>query len=262
MSENNTDQKLVLLDIDGPVATVTLNRAEKRNALNVRMLNELRDCFTTLPSTVKVAILVGSGQHFSAGLDLSELTEASIEEGIYQSQIWYETFEKIQFGRVPVVGVLKGAVVGGGLELASSLHVRVAEQDAYFALPEGQRGIFLGGGGSVRISKLIGFSRVSEMMLTGHVLNANEGQQLGLAHYVVAPDAGLAKARELAKRIAGNAALSNFAIMRALPLIAEQPMSQGLFTESLMAAVTQNAPEAKARVNAFLQKRAEKVVPQ
>lgn len=262
MSECNTQKKLVLLELDGPVATVTLNRAEKRNALNIQLLEELRECFTTLPSTVKVAILVGAGDHFSAGLDLSELSDATVEQGIYQSQIWYETFGKIQFGRVPVIGVLKGAVVGGGLELASSLHVRIAEQDAYFGLPEGQRGIFLGGGGSVRISKLIGFSRVTEMMLTGHVLNANEGHQVGLAHYVVPQNAGLAKARELAERIAGNAPLSNFAIIRALPLVAEQPMSHGLFTESLMAAVTQNAPEAKERVNAFLQKRAEKVLPQ
>ena len=254
------EPRLVTLEIDGAVATITLNRPEKRNALSLRVIEQLRDCFAALPATVSVAILAGAGTHFSAGLDLSELSESTAAEGMQHSLAWYDAFSKIQFGRVPVIGVLQGAVVGGGLELASCLHVRVAEESAYFGLPEGQRGIFLGGGGSVRVSKLIGFSRVAEMMLTGHVVNAQEGHAIGLAHYVTPAGEGMRKARELAERIAGNAPLSNFAILNALPLIAEQPMSHGLMTEALMATVTQSAPEAKQRVAAFLEKRAAKVV--
>jgi (methylthio)acryloyl-CoA hydratase len=254
-----SDAPLVTLNIEGAIATIVLNRPEKRNALSMALIARLRDIFESLPATVKVAILSGAGEHFSAGLDLSELSESSAAEGIQQSYAWYNAFEKIQFGRVPVVAVLHGAVVGGGLELASALHVRVAESTTYFGLPEGQRGIFLGGGGSVRITKLVGFSRVTEMMLTGHVVNADEGHRIGLAHYVTAPGEGMRKARELAERIASNTALSNFAILNALPLIAEQPMSHGLLTESLMAAVTQDSAEAKERVNAFLQKRANKI---
>jgi enoyl-CoA hydratase/carnithine racemase len=254
------EPRLVTLEIDGAVATITLNRPEKRNALSLRVIEHLRDCFAALPATVSVAILAGAGTHFSAGLDLSELSESTAAEGMQHSLAWYEAFSKIQFGRVPVIGVLQGAVVGGGLELASCLHVRVAEESAYFGLPEGQRGIFLGGGGSVRVSKLIGFSRVAEMMLTGHVVNAQEGHAIGLAHYVTPAGEGMRKARELAERIAGNAPVSNFAILNALPLIAEQPMSHGLMTEALMATVTQSAPEAKQRVAAYLEKRAAKVV--
>lgn len=253
------EPRLVTLEIDGAVATITLNRPEKRNALSLRVIEQLRDCFAALPASVSVAILAGAGTHFSAGLDLSELSESTAAEGMQHSLAWYDAFSKIQFGRVPVIGVLQGAVVGGGLELASCLHVRVAEESAYFGLPEGQRGIFLGGGGSVRVSKLIGFSRVAEMMLTGHVVNAQEGHAIGLAHYVTPAGEGMGKARELAARIAGNAPLSNFAILNALPLIAEQPMSHGLMTEALMATVTQSAPEAKQRVAAFLEKRAAKV---
>lgn len=253
------EPRLVTLEIDGAVATITLNRPEKRNALSLRVIEQLRDCFAALPATVSVAILAGAGTHFSAGLDLSELSESTAAEGMQHSLAWYDAFSKIQFGRVPVIGVLQGAVVGGGLELASCLHVRVAEESAYFGLPEGQRGIFLGGGGSVRVSKLIGFSRVAEMMLTGHVVDAQEGHAIGLAHYVTPSGEGMRKARELAERIAGNAPLSNFAILNALPLIAEQPMSHGLMTEALMATVTQSAPEAKQRVAAFLEKRAAKV---
>jgi (methylthio)acryloyl-CoA hydratase len=258
---SHPDTALVDVQVDDRVATITLTRPEKRNAISLRVVQRLQQVFETLPDAVRVVILAGAGPHFCAGLDLSELSDATPQEGMRHSFAWYEAFGKIQFGRVPVICVMQGAVVGGGLELASSTHVRVAEASAYFGLPEGQRGIFLGGGGSVRVSKLIGFSRVTEMMLTGHVYNASEAFAIGLVHYVTPTGEGMAKARELAEKIAGNAPLSNYAITNALPLIAEQPMSHGLMTEALMAAITQGAPEAKARVNAFLDKRAAKVKP-
>lgn len=252
---------LVIVSIEGAVACVTLNRPAKRNALSLQVVAELRQAFEQLPDTVRAVVLDGQGDHFCAGLDLSELSETSPAEGLKHSRLWYEAFERIQFGQRPVISVMHGAVIGGGLELASVAHVRVAERGAYFGLPEGQRGIFLGGGGSVRISKLIGASRVGEMMLTGRVYTAEEGFHIGLAHYVVGAGEGRSKAMALAQRIASNATLSNFAIMHALPLIAEQPMAHGLMTEGLMATITQSDGEAKARIQAFLEKRAAKVVP-
>lgn len=252
---------LVEVELHDCVATLTLNRPNKRNALSLGVVGELRAAFESLPDAVRAVVLSGRGEHFCAGLDLSELTETSPAEGLMHSRSWYEVFDRIQFGRRPVVCVMHGAVVGGGLELASVAHVRVAERSAYFGLPEGQRGIFLGGGGSVRVSKLIGGSRVAEMMLTGRVYNAEEAFQVGLTHYTVPDGEGLARGLELARRIASNAPLSNFAIMQALPLIAEQPMAHGLLTEGLMAAVTQSDGEAKARMRAFLEKRVAKVTP-
>jgi enoyl-CoA hydratase/carnithine racemase len=251
---------LVLCGVDGPVATLELNRPAKRNAISLAMVRELDRHITAMPPEVRVIVLAARGEHFSAGLDLSEIPDMSAAEGVFHSHAWYEVFERLQFGRVPVIAVLQGAVVGGGLELASCAHVRVADSTAYFGLPEGTRGIFLGGGGSVRVSKLIGFSRVTEMMLTGRVYDADDAFRIGLTHHTVAPGAGMARARELAARIAANAPMSNFAIMRALPLIAEQPMGHGLMTESLIAAITQSEPEAKQRVEAFLAKRAAKVL--
>ena len=250
---------LILEHIDGPVATLELNRADKRNAISLAMIAALDRRVSALPGSVKVIILAARGEHFSAGLDLSEIPDMSAAEGVHHSHAWYQVFERLQFGRVPVIAVMQGAVVGGGLELASCAHVRIADETAYFGLPEGQRGIFLGGGGSVRVTKLIGFSRVTEMMLTGRVYDARQALQIGLCHYTVAPGTAMDKAKELALRIAGNAAMSNFAIMRTLPLIAEQPMSHGLMTESLVAAISQSEPEAKRRVEDFLAKRAAKV---
>jgi len=259
MSDTTPTEPLVTVAIDGAIATFTLNRPAKRNAISLRMVGALADSMARLGPEVKVIVLAGAGEHFSAGLDLSELQEMSAAEGVHHSHAWYEVFARLQFGSRPVVAVLHGAVVGGGLELASCAHVRVADDTAYFGLPEGQRGIFLGGGGSVRVSKLIGFSRVTEMMLTGRTYDAQQAFQIGLVHHAVPAGQGLAKALELARRIAGNAPMSNYAILRALPLIAEQPMEHGLMTESLIAAITQSEPEAKARVEAFLAKRAAKV---
>lgn len=258
-SPDSASSPLVLQQLEGHAAILELNRPDKRNAISLAMVRELDRCIAALPDEVKVIILCARGEHFSAGLDLAEIPEMSAAQGVHHSHAWYQVFDRLQFGRVPVICVMQGAVVGGGLELASCAHVRIADETAYFGLPEGQRGIFLGGGGSVRVTKLIGFSRVTEMMLTGRVYSPAEAFQTGLTHHTVAPGAGMAKARELAERIAGNAAMSNYAIMRALPLIAEQPMSHGLMTESLMAAITQSEPEAKQRVEAFLAKRAAKV---
>ena len=178
---------------------------------------------------------------------------------IVHSRSWHAAFQQIQFGRVPVVAVLHGAVVGGGLELAASCHVRVAESSAFYGLPEGQRGLFVGGGGSARIPRLIGAARMTDMMLTGRVYDASEGLAIGVSHYVVEAGQGLAKAFALAERIAGNAPLSNFAVMHALPRIADMAQDEGLFVESLMAAIASGDEAAKSRVRAFLEGRAAKV---
>ncbi|MDB5598608.1 MAG: enoyl-CoA hydratase/isomerase family protein, partial [Xanthobacteraceae bacterium] len=154
-----------------------------------------------------------------------------------------------------------GAVVGGGLELAASTHVRVAERSAYYALPEGSRGIFVGGGGSVRIPRLIGVSRMMDMMLTGRAYDSTEGQAIGLSHYLVEPGEGLAKGIELAHRIATNAPMTNFAVTHVLPRIAEADPAAGLLMESLIASIAQDDVEAKARIQAFLEKRGPKVTP-
>jgi enoyl-CoA hydratase/carnithine racemase len=247
------------LDMQGDVAIVRINRAAKRNALNDELILALRHTFETLPTQAKAAVLCGHGEHFCAGLDLSELQTRDAGEGMQHSRMWHSAFNQIQFGPVPVVAALHGAVVGGGLELAASCHIRVADDTTFYALPEGTRGIFVGGGGAVRIPKLIGVARMTDMMMTGRVYNAVDGERIGFAQYVVPAGTAFDKALELAQRIATNAPLTNYALMHALPRIAEQAADHGFVTESLMSSITQAAPEAKARVDAFLQGRAAKV---
>lgn len=250
---------LVRVQTAGPVLHLHLDRAAKRNSISDALLAQIHTVFVNLPAETRVVVLSGAGDHFCAGLDLTEVTERNVAEGMVHSRAWHACFEQIQFGRVPVVAVLHGAVVGGGLELASSAHLRVAEASAFYGLPEGTRGIFVGGGGSVRISRLIGVSRMTDMMLTGRVFDADEGQRLGFSNYLVAEGHGLTLAMELARKIAANAPLSNYAITQALPRIADMAAGDGLFVESLMSSIAQGDEAAKERVRAFLDKRAGKV---
>ena len=252
---------LDLLHIEhaGSITHVRLNRPAKRNALNDTMVAQLQAAFAGLPPQTQAVVLSGEGEHFCAGLDLSELAERSVAEAVVHSRSWHAAFENIQYGRVPVIAVLHGAVVGGGLELAVAAHIRVAETSAFYGLPEGQRGIFVGGGGSARIPRLIGTARMADMMLTGRVYGADEGLGIGLSQYVVEAGRGLEKGLELAAKIAANAPLSNFAVVQALPRIADMGQAEGLFLESLMAAIASGDEAAKERIRAFLAGKAAKV---
>ena len=252
---------LLKIEKSGAVLAVGLNRPAKRNALNDGIILAIQDCFSNLPEGTGAVVIHGLGDHFSSGLDLSELTEHDATDGLRHSQMWHRVFDRIQYSRVPVISALRVAVIGGGLELACAAHIRVAEPSAYFALPEGQRGIFVGGGGSVRLPRLIGVARMTDMMLTGRVYSATEGAAYGFAQYLVEEGQGLSRARELAAGIAKNAPLTNFAVLQALPMIAEANPQTGLLMESLMATVTQSDKEAKLRIRAFLDHKTKKVKP-
>jgi (methylthio)acryloyl-CoA hydratase len=245
----------------GPLTLLRLSRPAKRNALDDATIAGIETFFSDPPAGTRAIIVHGEGKNFSAGVDLSAVTDTSVPARVHGSRSWHRAFDRIENGDVPVIAVLHGAVVGGGLELAASAHIRVAERSTFYALPEAARGIFVGGSGAVRIPRLIGTSRMIDMMLTGRTYSAEEGVSLGFSQYVVDDGHGLAKAIELAERIATNTVLSNFAIVQALPRIARADPDAGSLLESLMVAITVGDDEAKARVNAFLEKRAPKVAP-
>ena len=259
-------EPLITYELDGNIALIGLNRPDKRNAINDPLIDELRAAVLRAHEEADVAVLFGHGSNFCAGLDLAEaLARATGQIKAPRKRKrhnWHEVFDLIARGPIPFVAALHGAVVGGGLELAMAAHVRVADETVVCGLPEGQRGIFVGGGGSVRIPRLIGAARMTDMMMTGRVYNAVDGERVGFAQYLVPTGTAFDKAFELAQRIAQNAPLTNYALMHALPRIAEQPSDQGLMTEAMMAAIAQSAPEAKARVRAFLDGKAAKVKKQ
>lgn len=239
----------------GPIAHLAFNRPGKRNAVNDATIDALHAFFAAPPPDIRAIVLSGEGGHFSAGLDLSEQVKRTPYEVMRHSRNWHAVMQMLQFGGVPIVAAMSGAVMGGGLEIAAACHVRVAEEGVKFRMPEGQRGIFLGGGGSVRIGKLIGADRLTEMMLTGRTYGGSEGTAIGLAHYLVPDGKALEKAFALAGEIAQNSATINYLIIQSIARIAEMPAEAGLQAESLAAALSQTGPDAEEGLKAFLEKR-------
>jgi enoyl-CoA hydratase/carnithine racemase len=249
-------QPLVTFERDGDVALIGLKRAAKRNAINDAMIEALAEAVARASAEAKAAVLFGHGDHFCAGLDLAEHVDKDMVASIHGSRRWHAVFDNIQRGAIPFVAALHGAVVGGGLELAASAHIRVADTTAFFALPEGQRGIFVGGGGSVRVAALMSAAGMMDLMLTGRVLTAQEAEGRNLAQYIVPKGDAAAKAVALASAAATNAPLSNYAIINALPRIQDMAHDDGLFVESMVSAMTSASPQARARLDDFINKRA------
>ena len=248
-------REILTIDREDGVAILTMNRPDKRNAMSDDLLEAIEAFFARPPAGVRVVVLTGTAGHFCSGLDLAEHVARDAEGTMRHSRNWHRIMDVVQFGGLPVVSAMFGAVIGGGLELAAATHVRVAEPSTMFQLPEGRRGIFVGGGASVRVGRILGADRLVEMMLTGRKYGAEEGLALGLTHYVVGEGEALARAREIATRIATNAPLSNYVMIQALARIEDMSKADGLFTESLCAALTQTSPDAQEGLKAFLQKR-------
>ena len=245
------------------VWTVTLNRPAKRNALGEATIEELIDVFSKAPRLgARAIVLAASGDHFCAGLDLVEHhdQDRSPADFMHLCLRWHEAFNKMEYGGVPIIAALKGAVVGGGLELAGAAHIRVADHTTYFALPEGQRGLFTGGGATIRVTDLVGKARMVDMMLTGRVYQGQEAVDVGLTQYLVEGDS-LEKAQDLAQRAAANLPLSNFAICSAVSHMQNMSPLDAAYAESVVAGVVNTQPDARARLEAFANKTAARIRP-
>ncbi|MBI2318108.1 MAG: crotonase/enoyl-CoA hydratase family protein [Betaproteobacteria bacterium] len=247
--------KLITYELEGEVAVIGLNRPAKRNAFNRDLHKQLHEAVIRAGEEAKCGVLFGHGEGFCAGLDLAQAA-ATWKNGVSPRLPFYRTydFELMCRGPIPFVAAVHGATIGAGLEAAASCHIRVADETAFFGLPEGQRGIFVGGGGSVRIARLLGVARMSDLMLTGRLLKAEEAERYNLVQYVVPKGEALAKAKELAARICKNAPLSNFAVTNGLPRIQDMSYDDGLYVERLVSEYTRS-PESMERLRAFLEKK-------
>ncbi len=246
---------LIDFEMRGRIAVLTLNRPEKRNAVSEALIEDINRFFNTPPREALAVVLRANGDHFCAGLDLSQHKERNVDEAFDISRYWHRTFDLIQYGGLPVVVAMHGAVMGGGLELATTAHVRVAEPSTMYQLPEGRRGIYVGGGASIRVARVLGPGRMTEMMLTGRRLDSEEGQQLGLSHYLVETGEAFDKAMELAETISGNAPLANKMMLNTIQRVDRMGESEGYFVESLASALTQASDDAQEGMRAFLEKR-------
>ena len=250
-------EPVVTYQLEGEVALIGLNRPDKRNAMSPELSALLLELVLRAGEEAKCGILYGHGDNFCAGLDLrwaaGQWADDKKAKNPYDARV--DPREPIAHGRIPFIAALHGATLGGGLETACAAHVRIADETTFFGLPEGTRGIYIGGGGSVRIARVLGFSRMQDMMLTGRVLKPEEGERYGLVHYLVPKGQSLAKAKELAAKIVKNAPLANFAITNGLPRLQDMSYSDGLFFERMVGEFVRS-PESIERLRQFLDKSA------
>ncbi|MBI3586812.1 MAG: enoyl-CoA hydratase/isomerase family protein, partial [Ignavibacteriales bacterium] len=193
------------------IATVTINRPDKLNALNAQAKAELMQAFEIIKnnSSVDVVILTGAGEKaFVAGTDIKELTELNTESGKFFSEGGQAVFNLIENLGKPVIAAVNGYALGGGTELALACHIRIASENAKFGQPEVNLGIIPGYGGTQRLARLVGKGRAMELILTGDQIDAQEAYRIGLVNKVV-PQAELMKTAEaLAQKILSKGQLA------------------------------------------------------
>lgn len=256
-------KKYITIETAGAVTTVTLARENMRNAINEDMLQEIEDAFRKPIPGTRCFVLAANGAHFCAGLDLREHydKDRSPLEFMTMCRAWHQCFDVIQFSGIPVIAALQGAVVGGGLELAAATHVRIAEPSTFFALPEGQRGLFTGGGATVRVARIITPARMVDMMLSARTYDAPRGLDLGLCHEIVGAGEALSKAKALAVQVATHPPTTNFAIVTGIARISDMSSTDGLFAEGLLAMAVQTNPDMKQRLETFFSKKSDRLEP-
>lgn len=247
----------------GKIAILTLNRPAFRNALDEAAIEVLDRFFDRPDPDVRAVVLRTSGPHFCAGLDLREHYEKnrSPVEFMRMCQAWHRAFDKMQFGSIPIIAALKGAVVGGGLELAAATHVRVAERSTFFALPEGQRGVFTGGGATVRVARIMTPARMIDMMIAARTYDVERGYQCGLAHEIVEEGKGDARAIAIAEAAAEHYDVTNFGILTGISRINDMSTTDGLFAESLLAGMVMTNPDLRPSLEKFFAKQAPRLEP-
>ena len=198
----------VLVSIEERIATVTINRPKKLNALNKITIEELHDAFKVLEKNkdVRVILLTGSGEKaFVAGADISEFAHFSMEEGALLAAKGQEVlFDFIEHLSKPVIALINGFALGGGLELAMACHFRLASENARMGLPETSLGVIPGYGGTQRLPQLVGKGKAMELIMTAAMIDASTALSYGLVNYSVALEELIPFGIKLASKILRN----------------------------------------------------------
>ena len=202
----------ILVTIKNSIAQVTINRPKKLNALNKETILELSNAFTSLENNeaVKVILLTGSGEKaFVAGADISEFAHFSVEEGGDLARKGQDVlFNLVENLAKPVLALINGFALGGGLELAMSCHFRIASDNAKMGLPEVSLGVIPGYGGTQRLPQLVGKGKAMEMIMTAGMISAQEAKEYGLVNYVTTQEELLPLAEKLASKILRNSTVA------------------------------------------------------
>lgn len=245
---------IILETDDNGIATVTINRPDKLNALNDDVLNELAEVFKDIQvdEGIKAIIVTGAGDKaFVAGADIKELRDLDKRSGRMASQKGQQIFQLIEDSRKPVIAAVNGYALGGGAELAMACHLRMASQNAAFGLPEVGLGVIPGYGGTQRLTRLVGRARALEMILTGKQVKADEAKQMGLVNDVVDGDPAEA-ATALIGKILKNGPL---AIRKAIQAVYHADHQSGYQVEADLFGQLCETEDFMEGTSAFLEKR-------
>ncbi len=255
---NFPQYETVLLAIDNRIATVTLNRPEKLNALNARARSDLREVFGFIKTSpeVDVVIITGAGQKaFAAGTDIGELKALTTESGKEFSAKGQAVLDLIENLGKPVIAAINGYALGGGCEMALACHIRIAAENAKLGVPEVNLGLIPGYGGTQRLARLIGTGRAMELILTGKQIDAKEAERIGLVNMVVPRAELLPRAMELAHTIGRKGQLSIRMALKAVHVTQEANLTDGLQLEAALFGICCASEDAREGTAAFLEKR-------
>jgi enoyl-CoA hydratase len=253
-----SEQSLVHVSREDRIATVTIQRPEKLNALNPQVIDELGMAFSELRSDdeVRVVILTGAGDKaFVAGADIGVLAEMNPLSGVEVSRQGQVVFREIETFPRPVIAAVGGYALGGGCELALACHLRIASENARFGLPEVGLGIIPGYGGTIRLARLVGLGKALELTLTGGQVGAEEAERLGLVNAVVPQEALLERAREMAGRIARNGPVAVQMALESIYHALDSTTAEALIHESSLFGLLASTDDMKEGMGAFLEKR-------
>jgi len=251
------DDGTVRIETDHDLLTLTLNRPERRNAFNGRMLGELTSAIGEAASNpiVRAVVITGAGEKaFIAGADIHDFVGKTALE---QREVMRTTraFDAMESFPKPVIAMINGFALGGGCELAMACDIRIASANARLGQPEMKLGLIPGGGGTQRLPRLVGESKAMELILTGDLIDAAEAHRLGLVNHVVAPQDLFAKTMEMADRIAEMSPVTLRLAKQAVKNAARMDLRSGLDAESDLFALAFSSEDKEEGIGAFLAKR-------
>lgn len=249
------DYQNVLVEKDGPIAVITLNRPQQLNALSYDLVKDLSLAMQELDrdDDVRVLIVTGGEKVFAAGADIKEMADRGPFDGRIHERLAYR--DRINKIAKPIIAAVSGFALGGGCELAMSCDIIIASETARFGQPEVNLGIIPGTGGTQRLTHAVGKFRAMEMVLTGDAISAAEAERLGLVNRVVPVELLLEEAKAIAKKIIGKPQLAIRAAKEAVLKSANLPLDEGLEFERKTFFVLFASEDRTEGMKAFIEKR-------
>lgn len=248
----------IAVQVSDRVATITVNRPDKLNALNDRVIAELGEAIDDVvgDNAVSGVILTGAGRAFVAGADISELEKHSALSAKRLAQTGQDVFRRFETSPKPVIAAVNGFALGGGCELAMACHIRVASEFAKFGQPEVKLGLIPGYGGTQRLPRLVGRGRALQLLLTGEMIDAQEAYRIGLVNRVVPAADLIAAATEMMRAILANAPVAIANVIEVVNRGYDATLDDALTLEATAFGLLAATEDKREGTRAFLEKRA------